>query len=362
MAAGTRYLIVLDPDLREQLARIANARSEVVGLVRRAQVLLARADGERVRDICARLRCSSGFIAKVCARFCTGGWLAARREGSRGAPVRRPAEECAQVCELAQTPPSAHGLPHTRWSLGLIQQTVAAALPDQPPPSCSTLRRWLHAARLPWWRVRSWCTSNDPDFAAKERAVCDAYLHAPAQWAVLCYDQTPHLQALGRRVAQRPCRTRRPACREHDYQRHGTADLHCLLDTRSGACVARMAADHTQQTIARFLAGALAQRPEQQIILVMDNLSANHAPAVRAALDSLGKLVLVVRTPTHSSWLNQVERVFADLKRQVLDLLEVNSIYQLARAVRRWFRDRNRSAKPYCWRYHPDSRLAGAGH
>jgi len=362
MAAGTRYPIVLDPDLREQLERIANARGETVGLVRRAQVLLARANQERVRDTCARLRCSSGFMAKVCARFCSGGWLAAQREDPRGAPARRPAEENQRVRELAQTPPSAHGLPHTRWSLSLLQQTLEPAAPDQPPPSRSTLRRWLHAASLPWWRVRSWCTSNDPDFEAKQRAVCDAYLYAPAQWAVLCYDQTPHLQALGRRVAHRACRRGRPARREHDYKRCGTADLHCLLDTRTGHCQARMAADHTQQTIAKFLFDCLRQRPEKHIILVMDNLSANHAPAVRAALDRLGKVVLVLRTPTHSSWLNQVERVFADLKRQVLDLLEANSIFQLARAVRGWFRVRNRSAKPYSWRYHPDSRLAGAGH
>jgi len=329
MAAGTCYPIVLDPELREQLSRLANARTEAIGVVRRAQVLLARDDDEPVRDICARLRCSSGFIAKVCARFCAGGWSLARREDPRGAPTRRPAEERHQVCELAQTPPSAHGLPHTRWSLKLLWQTIVAALPNVAPPSCSTLRRWLHEARLPWWRVRSWCTSNDPDFATKERAVCDAYRHAPAQWAVLCYDQTPHLQALGRRVAGRPCRAGQPARREHDYKRNGTADLHCLLDTRTGHCVARMAVDHTQQTIARFLADALAQRPENRIILVMDNLSANHAPAVRAALDGLGKLVIVMRTPTHSSWLNQVERVFADLKRQVLDLLEADSVFQL---------------------------------
>lgn len=365
MAAGTRYHIVLDLRTQQQLARLAKARSTPAGQVRRAQVLLARHAGERVRELCRRLRCSSGFVAKVCARFCAGGWAEARRERPRGRPPRRRPELVQSAVEWAQTPPQALGVPYGQWSLEQLRQQVARALPDEPTPACSTLRRWLHEAEIPWWQARSWCTTNDPQFELKERLVCDAYLHAPPQYAVLCYDQAPHLQALSRRVRVRAPRRRQPARQEHDYKRHGTADLHALLDTRSGRCCWSMTWRHDQHTIAKLLYGWLSRRPESHLILILDNLSANHAPAVQRALDEvrkLGKVVLVFRIPTHSSWLNQVERVFADLQRQVLRLLESQRPGELAMAIARWFRYRNRSAKPYNWRYEPDSRLTGTGH
>lgn len=365
MAAGTRYSIVLDPDTRQKLSRLANSRTGAVGQIRRAQVLLGRHAGERVRDLCARLRCSSGFVAKVCARFCHGGWEEARRELPRGRPPRRAPELVRATLEWARTPPKALGVPYSQWSLEQIRQHAARAVPDEPPPSRSTFHRWLHEAEIPWWQSRSWCTTNDPNFEFKEQLVCDAYLHAPPQYAVLCYDQAPHLQALSRRVRVRAPRRRQPARQEHDYKRNGRADLHALLDTRSGQCCWTMTWRHDQHTIAKILLRWLTKRPESHIILIMDNLSANHAPAVQRALDAvakLGKVVLVFRIPTHSSWLNQVERVFSDLQRQLLKLQESRCPGELALAIGRWFRYRNLSAGPYNWRYHPASRLTETGH
>jgi transposase len=362
MAAGRRYDIVLDPDTAAHLRRVAGSRTAPVREVRRAQVLLARSAREAIRDLCARLRCATGFVTKVCRRFCEGGWAEARRERPRGRPRRRDPAEREAVVEAAQTPPQRLGHPVTRWTLEQFRVHLAETRPDQPPPSRSTLQRWLAAADLPWWRTRSWCTSDDPDFALKERLVCDAYCHAPPPWAVLCYDQAPHLQALSRRVARRPCRRGKPGRREHDYRRRGTVDLHALLDVRTGVCQARVTWRHDGATIAGVLWRWLAARPETHLILICDNLSANHAPLVEQALARLGKVVLVFRTPTHSSWLNQVERVFADLGRQLLDLLECDRPWQLGLAIQRWFRARNRRATPYRWRYHPDSRLSGKGH
>lgn len=365
MAAGTRYSIVLDDETHQELTRLANSRTATVGEARRAQVLVARHNHEPVRDLCARLHCSSGLVAKVCARFCHGGWPEARRERPRGRPPKRAPALVQAALEWVQAPPPAHGVPHTRWSLEQLRQHAARTVPEEPAPSRSTFQRWFHEAAIPWWQSRSWCTTNDPQFELKERLVCDAYLHAPRQYAVLCYDQAPHLQALSRRTRVRPPRRRQPARQEHDYKRNGRADLHALLDTRTGRCCWTMTWRHDQHTIAKLLYGWLRRRPESHLILIMDNLSANHAPAVQRALDQLaklGKVVLVFRIPTHSSWLNQVERVFADLQRQLLKLRESWSPGDLALAIGRWFQFRNRSAKPYNWRYHPDSRLTGTGH
>lgn len=362
MAAGTHYAIVLDHATAKRLARLSRARKTPAGQARRAAVLVARAKHIPVRRICADLRCSSAFVAKVCQRYHRGGWDEARRELPRGRPRRRDPAERAALAEWAQTPPQQLGRPVTRWSLAQFRVHAQRVGPEQAPPARSTVARWLHAEHLLWWRSRSWCTTNDANFELKERLVCDAYLSAPPQYAVLCYDQAPHLQALSRRVARRPARRGKPGRCEHDYRRNGTCDVHVLLDTRTGRCVWATTWRHDQFTIAGLFTRWLAARPETHIILICDNLSANHAPAVKAALARLGKVVLVFRIPTHSSWLNQVERVFADLQRELLDWLEARKVGQLALAIGRWFRDRNERAKPYNWRYHPDSRLCETGH
>jgi transposase len=111
---------------------------------------------------------------------------------------------------------------------------------------------------------------------------------------------------------------------------------------------------------------ALRQWPQTQIVLIADNLQANHAPAVRQALQRLqedyGKTVTVLRTPTYSSWANQVERLFADLQRELLDHLEVPSIQALEQAIQDWTHWRNTNPKPLNWTYHPDSALPATGH
>jgi transposase len=269
------------------------------------------------------------------------------------------------VQDWAQTAPQAHDLAITRWSLAWLQELWRAVRTDVPPAR-STFRRWCKAIKLSWYRIRSWCTSSDPQYHAKLAAICDAYLHAPPDVAVLCYDQKPHLQALDRRVPLRPPRPGLPGRQEHDYHRNGTLDLHALYDTRSGRCLLACRPDHKQHTIADFLFQALRQWPQKKILLILDNLQANQAPAVRQALQRLqtehAKTVTVLPTPTYSSWANQVERLFADLQRELLDYLEVPSTQALEEALQQWAQCRNTQPKPLNWTYHPDSALSATGH
>lgn len=365
MAIGTRYPIVLDSPTRNLLRQVSRARKASVREARAAKILLLRHQRIPFRTIARRLRCGAATIAKTCRRFLEGGWKTVCRERPRGRPPSYPPADVEDVQNWAQTSPQAHELPVTRWSLAWLQErwrTARAAV----PPARSTLRRWCQAAKLSWYRVRSWCTSTDPQYHAKLTAICDAYLQAPPDVAVLCYDQKPHLQALSRRFPMRPPKPGRPGRQEHDYHRNGTLDLHALYDTRSGQCLVACRPDHKQDTIADFLLEALRQRPQSRILLITDNLQANHAPAVRQALNRLqedhGKTVTVLRTPTYSSWANQVERLFADLQTELLDHLEVSSIQALEQAVQQWVQWRNTNPKPLNWTYHPDSALPATGH
>lgn len=361
MPPRTRYPIVLAPSQRTSLEAIAAARSRPWREVRAASILLLRADGVPVRQIQDELRCGSGTVARLCRLFCEGGWEAARTEGRRGRPTAYSDRDRQRVLDWATASPQALGLPVTRWSLAWLQRCWRRQL-GRRPPARSTLQRWLTAAAIPWFRTRSWCRTNDPAYHAKARAICDAYRLLDPDTAVLCYDQKPHLQALSRRHRNRPPRARRAGQRDHDYQRHGTVCLHALHDVRSGRCRAVTRDDHCGATIAKLLGRWCAERPEPRILLVMDNLSANHAPAVKQALRRCGKEVVVLRTPTYSSWLNQVEAVFGHLQRELLDNLQSCSVSQLRRQLRGWFQSWNARVKPFRWTFHVDSALCGTAH
>jgi len=361
MHPRTRYPIVLDAELSATLATIANARSTPSRERRAAQVLLARDAGRTVRQTMAETGSASGTVARICRRFCEGGWAAARSEAPRGRPARYDAQDQQRVLAWATADPLALLLPVSRWSLSWLQRCWQRHL-RRRPPARSTLFRWLSAAGIPWFRQRSWCRTEDPNYHDKAAAICDAYRSADADVAVLCYDQKPHLQALSRRHRNRGAQPGRPGQRDHDYQRHGTLCLHALLDTKSGRCRLACAGDHRAETIAALLARWCAERGEPRILLIMDNLSANHAPAVREALAHCGKEVVVLRTPTYSSWLNQVEAVFSHLQRQLLAHLQSYSLAHLKRQIKSWLASWNARAKPSRWTFHVDSSLCGTAH
>ncbi|MCC7492911.1 MAG: IS630 family transposase [Fimbriimonadaceae bacterium] len=361
MHPRTRYPIVLDGELRSSLEAVAAARCAPLREVRAARVLLLRADQVPVRPVMARVGCASETVARICRRFCAGGWAAVCREQPRGRPARYSDRDRERVMAWAGADPLALLLPVSRWSLAWLQRCWQRHL-HRRPPARSTLWRWLTAARLPWHRIRSWCRTSDPHYAAKARAICDAYRQADPQTVVLCYDQKPHVQALSRRHRLRPPQPGQPGQQDHDYHRHGTLCLHALLDTSTGRCCAALRGDHRAETIARLLERWLAARPEPRVLLILDNLSANHAPAVKAALARCGKQVTVLPTPTYSSWLNQVEAVFGHLQRELLEHLQSWSTDHLARQLRGWFASWNARAKPFRWTFLVDPALCGTGH
>lgn len=361
MHSQTRFPVVLQPAQVAFLTGLARSRKAPDRERRAAAILLARANQTPVRQVAAVCHCSTRRVVDVCRRFVTGGWPAVARERPRGRPAAYDETDRQRVIGWASATPQALGLPVTRWSLAWLQ-VCWKRHSKRPAPARSTLRSWLVAARVSWSKTRSWCRSNDPHYAAKLRAVCDAYCAEDPAVAVLCYDQKPHLQALSRRHRLRGARPGRPGQRDHDYHRHGTLCLHALLDVRSGRCAMVTRHDHRSTTIAQLLRAWCARRPEPRVALIMDNLNANHAPVVKAALAACGKEVTVLPTPTYSSWVNQVEAVFSHLQRQLLDNLESWSTDHLSRQLRGWFQSWNARAKPFRWTFHPDSGLCETAH
>jgi len=352
VATGTRYPVVLSADLRSLLEKLAGSRTTSVRQRRNARILLLRADQAGYQEILDEVGCSRDVVARVCRRFAQGGWPAVGREAARGRPWCHEPTDREDVLAWAQTNPQALGLPVTRWSLHWLQ-VLWRQRKSTPPPARETLRRWLRTAKICWFSIRSFCRSSDPDWKTKATAVCDAYLHAPAGWAVLSYDQKPHLQALSRAWPTRYAQPNHAGQRPHEYKRNGITCVHAVLDVRSGRFQFAFRDDHKGPTIAALLHDWVEAVPERKVIVVLDNLAANHCPPVQAALTATGKLVLLLPVPTHSSWLNQIERVFADLQRELLDHADARSLASLEAQLQAWVDYRNTVARPYHWNYHP---------
>ncbi len=162
-------------------------------------------------------------------------------------------------------------------------------------------------------------------------------------------DEKPQIQALERTAPVLPMVPGTPERRSHDYERHGTVDLFAALNTATGAVIGKTSAQHAAQDFTAFL-DEIDRRvePDLAVHLICDNLSVHKAPAVKRWLLEHPRFQLHF-TPTYSSWLNQVERWFAELQRRRLDRGVFCSIDELTCALEQWIKFWNENAKPFKW-------------
>jgi len=136
----------------------------------------------------------------------------------------------------------------------------------------------------------------------------------------------------------------------HDYTRHGTITLFAALVQLTGQLITRTAASHTHVEWLRFLKQIDRQTPRQlDLHLIADNYATHKHPKVRAWLDKHPRFKMHF-TPTSSSWLNLVERFFADVTGDVIRAGSFASVNQLVRDINAYLARRNADPKPYVWR------------
>jgi transposase len=142
-----------------------------------------------------------------------------------------------------------------------------------------------------------------------------------------------------------------PMRREFAYRRHGTAALFAALNVHDGT-VAGWVTDSTRaENFVAFLTDLVAQTPAgMQLHCIVDNLSAHGTPAVEAFLDD-HPYVFLHRTPTHASWLNQVELWFSIMERRLIRNGEFDSVDHLADRILEFIKAYNRRATPFRWNY-----------
>ena len=197
-------------------------------------------------------------------------------------------------------------------------------------------------------RQRSWCISTDPQFAQKAADVVGLYINPPENAVVLCVDEKPHIQALERAQGWlRLPNGKAITGRSHEYRRHGTTTLFAAFDILTGLVKADQFKRRRRREFLEFMNQIVAEYADTEIHVVLDNLN-THKPKNDRWL-SRHKNVHFHYTPTHASWMNQVETWFSILSRSALHGASFTSSAQLRQAIDDFIATYNENADPFEW-------------
>jgi transposase len=197
--------------------------------------------------------------------------------------------------------------------------------------------------------TETWKLSTDPQFIDKVRDVVGLYLDPPERALVLCVDEKSQIQALDRTAPSLPLLPTTPARHTHDYVRNGTASLFAALDVASGKVISQVHRRHRHQEFLKFLKAIDASVPAGlDLHLICDNYGTHKTPEIKRWLLRHPRFQLHL-TPTYSSWLNLVERWFAELTNRKLRRSAHRSIAELEADLTAWIAAWNEDPKPFVW-------------
>jgi len=336
----TTVPLILAAPVRAELHAITRSTRTPAGLVQRARLILALADGASYTELTARWGVAATSISRWKQRFLARGIAGLQDAPRSGRPDRlAPALE-ARILALTQQPPPR---PLTQWSV----RRMAARVGMSP---ATVQRVWARAGLQPH-RLAHYVTSNDPDFERKAADILGLYLHPPAHAAVFCVDEKTAIQALDRLDPVLPLSPGRAARPGFEYFRHGTLSLYAALEVGTGHVEGQTVPRYTSAAFVAFLDQVLATQPKRrEIHIICDNLSAHKTLAVRQWCAAHPR-VTIHYTPTYSSWLNQVELWFAKIERDCIARGIFTSTADLRRKLMQYIRLHNKTCQPFRWVY-----------
>jgi transposase len=339
MASPKLEPLVLSEDERQVLQEWARRRKTAQALALRSRIVLACAGGAAVSAVAGELGVSRATVAKWRSRF-----LAARLDGLGDEP--RPGRrrtvtdehvERVITATLEQQPPNGD----THWSTRSMARSAGM--------SQSAISRIWRAFGLKPHIVQTWKLSTDPQFIDKVRDVVGLYMRPPDNALVLCVDEKSQIQALDRTAPCLPMLPTTPARRTHDYVRNGTTSLFAAFDLASGSVIAQPYRRHRHQEFLKFLKLIDKAVPKDlDLHLVLDNYATHKTPEIHAWLLKHPRFCLHF-TPTSASWMNLVERWFAELTNRKLRRSAHRSVTELEADIRQWISEWNKNPKPFVW-------------
>ena len=331
--------LYLGPADRAELQALITNRNTPRKLVWRAAIVLATADGHGTFEIMRRAHTSKPTVWRWQARYLDEGVEGLKRDKTRPSRVPPlPIETKLKVITktVQEVPPNA-----THWSRALMAEVMGIS------PS-SVGRIWAEAGLKPHV-TKGFKVSNDPMFEEKVTEIVGLYLNPPDRAVVLCVDEKSQIQALDRTQPGLPLKKGRAATMTHDYKRHGTTTLFAALDVKTGKVIGECLPRHRAKEFLKFLHNIDKAVPgKRDVHLVLDNYATHKTPDVQAWLAKHRRFKLHF-TPTSASWLNLVERFFAEITARRIRRGSYSSVDDLEGAIYDYLLQHNTRPKPFVW-------------
>jgi len=328
--------LIVTEEERERLESLAHrARSQAL-LARRARVVLACAEGLDNKTVAKKLRCCLGMVGKWRSRFLKGRLEGLYDEPRPGAPRKVSDDQVEKVViqTLESTPRG-----QTHWSTrGLAKASGLSRM---------TVSRIWHAFGLQPHRADTFKLSPDPQLIEKVRDIVGLYMNPPEHALVLCVDEKSQIQALDRTQPLLPLRPGQVERGTHDYKRHGTTSPFSALESKTNRVIGQLHGRHRSQEFRRFLDTIEANVPaELDVHIVLDNYGTHKTAIIRKWFAKRPRLH-VHFTPTYGSWINLVERWFAEFTDRRIRRGVFRSVKELEAAIREYIAVHNEDPKPF---------------
>jgi transposase len=353
--------LTISTEERDTLERWTRRPSTAQALAQRARVILGCAAGQSNTRVAHELRLTKQTVGKWRTRFLSKRLDGLLDEPRPGAPrTVTDADVEAVLTRTLETKPA----DATHWSTRSMAQACGL--------SRNTVHRIWRAFVLQPHRTETFKLSKDPLFIEKVRDIVGLYLNPPDRALVLCVDEKSQIQALDRTQPLLPMRPGQVERRSHDYVRHGTTSLFAALDAKGGKIIGQLHRRHRAIEFRKFLDAIDAAVPaELDVHLILDNYGTHKTPMIHRWLARRPRFHLHF-TPTSSSWLNLVERWFAQLTEKQIKRGAHRSTRALETAILAYIDYNNTAPKPFVWTKTADEilasvarfchRISGTGH
>ena len=330
--------IVLSRDERKQLESMLRQPKAQARYALRARIVLCAAQGAASGEIARQLRIRPGSVSKWRTRFEREGLSGLHDDFRPGRPMKQDDEPLqARLLARLDTPPPAG---HARWDGTLLGKALKV--------SADRVWKIFRQLGISLKRRRSWCLSTDPQFTEKAADVVGLYLAQPENAVVLSFDEKPCIQALERAQGWLKMPDGRALTGfAHEYKRHGTSTLFAALNVATGQVTGGHFKRKRRVEFLDFMDRLVALHPGKELHVILDNLSTHRVeqePWARAHPE-----VHFHFTPTHASWLNQIEIWFSILSAKALRGASFRSVKQLIEQIDAFISAYNEDAAPFEW-------------
>jgi transposase len=341
MPRGTKIQIRLNEEERQTLNMWARAGTSQQRLVQRAKVILLSEQDRPLSEISQKSGLSCQNCSKWRKRFLADRLTGLKDHFRSGRSLSISPELRLKVTSVACTKPPDGS---NTWSIRKLVKALGV--------SKSSIHRILNEGSLKPHKIEYWCgKSPDPEFEEKQAAILGLYLDPPDNALVLAVDEKTQIQALDRTQPMLPLEPSRPTRQTVTYRRLGTTCLLAALSVHEGQVEGRCVDRHTHQEFLAFLKHLYRKYPRKQLHVIVDNFSAHKHQKVKEWATKRRRLTLHY-TPTHASWLNQVEIWFGIFSRDVIRggiwTSKKELIDQILYYIKKYNEDR---AHPFKWTY-----------